>query len=204
LLEGGVEGRRILDYACGQGGLGVHLAQLGAQVCGFDLSEAGIRNARARAGHNSVSNIRFDVADARALPYDDASFDAVIGFSALEHVIKYEGGSRELRRVMKQDAVAYFTENYGQNPVINFARRFTMHGQEDAGDVLLTDRLVANWGGRQFDIEIEGYSILFMAKRIVKHRRLLRVLHSADSVLFSVAPALRRFGGECVIILRPK
>jgi SAM-dependent methyltransferase len=204
LLAGGVAGRCILDYACGQGGLAVHLAQLGAIVRGFDLSESGIRNARARAEQNSVSNIRLDVSDARALPYEDATFDAVIGFSALEHVVKYGGSSDELRRVMKPDAVAYFTENYGQNALINLARRFTMRGQEDAGDVLLTDRLLASWGGRHFDIEVEGHSILFMAKRIIRRPRLLRAFYSVDCLLFSIAPSLRRFGGECVVILRPK
>ena len=202
LLARGVAGARILDYACGQGGLGLHLAQLGADVSGFDLSESGIRNARARAAFNGVTNIDFAVADARALPYPDREFDRVVGFSSLEHVIKYDGSATELRRVMKSKATGFFTENYGQNPLINAARKVTMRGKEDAGDVLLTDDLVRSWA-QGFLVEIEGYSLLFMAKRIIRTPWILRALHLVDRGLFALAPGLRRFGGECVIILRP-
>jgi SAM-dependent methyltransferase len=203
LVAAGVRGRRILDYACGQGSLGLHLAQLGADVRGFDLSESGIENARARAAYNGISSVRFDVADARALPYADGEFDAVIGFSAVEHVIKYRGSGDELRRVMKPHATAYFTENYGQNLLINAARKITMRGQEDAGDVLLTDKLVTEWA-EGFEVEIEGYSLLFMLKRVMTQNHILRALYLVDEALFALFPRLRRFGGECVIILRPR
>lgn len=201
LLGSGVEGKRILDYACGLGGLGMHLAQLGADVSAFDLSAEGIENARALAAFNEIP-IRFDVADARELPYESGTFDAVIGFSALEHAIKYRGTAIELRRVMKTGAIALFTENLGENPLINLARRFTMRGEEDAGDVLLSRSLVQDWAAPFAEVRVEGYSLLFMAKRVVRNRRLLRFLYDVDRGLLTVAPALRRFGGECVIVLR--
>lgn len=204
LLAQGVKDRKILDYACGLGGLGLHLAQLGADVCGFDFSEEGIAHAAARAQWNGVSNIRFDVADVGSLPYADNTFDAVIGFSALEHVIKYKGGASELRRVMKPSAVAYFTEHYGQNRLIDAARKITMRGQEDAGDVLLTDEMMRSWAGEFFTVSLEGHSLFFMVKRVIKNHVLLRFLYSVDCVLFSLAPSLRRYGGEVVVTLRPK
>ena len=35
---GDVRGKRILDYGCGYGMLGIYLASCGAEVWGFDLS----------------------------------------------------------------------------------------------------------------------------------------------------------------------
>src|SRR6266436_284322 len=40
-LLGDVRGRRVLDYGCGSGQLGIYLAMLGADVSGFDLSPKG-------------------------------------------------------------------------------------------------------------------------------------------------------------------
>ncbi len=203
LLEEGVAGKRVLDYCCGRGKWSIHLAALGASVSGFDLSAAGVDVARQRALRDG-QEIRFDVADARELPYPDSSFDVIVGISALEHVIKYGGTGDEVRRVLASDGLAVFTENLGQNPLINFARRFTMRGEEDAGDVLLTERLVREWAGGFSDVRIEGDSLLFMAKRVVPgRRRLLRALHRVDCLLLSAIPSLRRYGGECVVVLRP-
>src|SRR4029453_13137565 len=49
LLREGVEGKRVLDYACGLGKWSVHLAQLSARVSGFDLSGVAIEHAQERA-----------------------------------------------------------------------------------------------------------------------------------------------------------
>jgi hypothetical protein len=170
-------------------------------VSAFDLSEAGIENARARADLNKVQ-IRFDVADARKLPYDDNSFDAVVGFSALEHTVKYEGTAQELLRVMKPGAWGFFTENLGENPLINVVRLFTMRGEQDAGDVLLTRSTIEKWAASFSEVRVEGYSFFFMAKKYLRNRPTLRLLHQIDTTLFSLVPPLRRYGGECVIALR--
>jgi len=202
VAEEGVEGKQLLDYCCGRGKWSMHWATLGAEVHGFDISESAITYARTRAAANGLT-ARFDLADARRLPYPDESFDVIVGIGALEHTIKYEGSGAEARRVLRKGGLAVFTENLGQNPIINLARRFTMRGEEAAGDILLTERLIRDWAAGFSEVRIEGYSILLMAKRVVpRQRRLLRALHAVDSSLFRVAPGLRRFGGECVIVLR--
>lgn len=206
LLEEGIEGKCVLDYCCGRGKWSMHMAALGANVTGFDIANSAVEYARRRAEHNSVS-ARFDVANAQQLPYPDKTFDVLVGISALEHVIKYEGTGMEARRVLKDGGLAVFTENLGQNFVINLGRLFTMRGEKEAGDVLLTESLVHNWAAGFADFRIEGYSLLFMAKRVVSNRTapgryLLRALHATDSALFRAAPRLRRFGGECVIVMR--
>jgi ubiquinone/menaquinone biosynthesis C-methylase UbiE len=203
LLEAqGVEGKDILDYACGLGQWAIKFAQLGARARGFDLSPVGIELARARVEQSPVPlAVEFDVASAGRLPYDDDSFDLVAGIGALHHVIKYPGTADELWRVMRPGATAVFTENLGHNPVIQLARRWTMRGN-DAGDVILTVPLVEQWASRFSSVDVWGCCLLTMAKRVIPtHRSVLTILHRADEKLFSVAPGLRRYGGESVITL---
>jgi demethylmenaquinone methyltransferase/2-methoxy-6-polyprenyl-1,4-benzoquinol methylase len=69
---------RALDVATGTGDLAVALRAAGAEVVGCDFSEEML--ARARRKEPSV---RFEWADALALPYGDDSFDAAtVGFGA--------------------------------------------------------------------------------------------------------------------------
>lgn len=75
--------QRLLDVACGPGNftkyLGQQLDQEGLAV-GLDFSEPMLRRAVRTNVADSVGYIR---ADARTLPFDDGSFDAVCCFAAL-------------------------------------------------------------------------------------------------------------------------
>ncbi|MDD4498204.1 MAG: methyltransferase domain-containing protein [Methanosarcinaceae archaeon] len=68
---------KVLDLCCGQGRHALELARRGfSHVEGYDNSAFLIRKARARADKAGLS-ISFRQGDARALPYEPASFDAV-------------------------------------------------------------------------------------------------------------------------------
>lgn len=81
-------GERVLEVGCGGGGALVELARAvgpDGRVVGVDLSPAMIRRSAARlvrAGLRDRAELR--VADAVAIPYPDASFDAVFLSFALE------------------------------------------------------------------------------------------------------------------------
>jgi SAM-dependent methyltransferase len=202
ILQEGVEGKRVLDYACGLGKWSVHLAQLGGRVSGFDLSGVAIEHARNRAEHNGL-DIRFDVAEASALPYGDGEFDLAVGIGALHHVIKYPGTADELLRVLRPGGLALFTENLGHNPLFELARRLSMRELEGAGDVILTEDSIREWASGFSHVEVEPCSLLLMAKRGFRHRYgLLAALHALDEEILRLVPALRRYCGECAIILR--
>ena len=70
-------GSSALDVATGTGDLAIELASRGADVIGSDFSEGMLAKARRKAP------LRWEQADALALPYDDNTFDAAtVGFGA--------------------------------------------------------------------------------------------------------------------------
>jgi SAM-dependent methyltransferase len=82
-------GVRLLDVACGTGGLSVHLAQVtGCDVTGIDLEESGLDNGRRMAREAGLeARARFARVDAgRRLPFAGGSFDAVVCIDALNHL----------------------------------------------------------------------------------------------------------------------
>src|SRR5437588_10330619 len=70
---------RVLDLGTGTGSAALAIARRfpNANVVGADLSEQMIARARARIPAGGEARIRFEVADASRLPYDDAPLDLV-------------------------------------------------------------------------------------------------------------------------------
>jgi demethylmenaquinone methyltransferase / 2-methoxy-6-polyprenyl-1,4-benzoquinol methylase len=97
-------GESALDVCCGTGDLALALAgRVGpyGRVIGADFSEAMLDLAREKASGRSVSQVRFEWADALSLPYDDESFDAVtVGFG-VRNLADLELGISEMARVLK-------------------------------------------------------------------------------------------------------
>ena len=90
----------VLDVACGTGGVTERIARRGAQVTGIDFASPLVSTARRRAGDAGL-DIRYDVGDAEALPYENASFDAVV--SAFGHMFApdHRTAAAELARVCR-------------------------------------------------------------------------------------------------------
>ena len=70
-------GMKVLDVACGTGNLALPAARAGADVTGVDIAPNLVEQARENAKREGLK-AKFDEGDAEALPYDDASFDAVV------------------------------------------------------------------------------------------------------------------------------
>ena len=70
-------GKRVLDIATGTGNLAIPLARSGCIVTGVDIAPNLLEQARQRSAAEGLS-AQFDEGDAEALPYADASFDAVV------------------------------------------------------------------------------------------------------------------------------
>jgi len=94
-----VGGRDVLDVACGEGYGSVLLARHARRVTGADIAPAAVEHARVR--YAAIDNLEFRVADCAALPFADASFDAVVSFETIEHIAAQEAFLDEVRRVLR-------------------------------------------------------------------------------------------------------
>ena len=93
-------GTKVLDVACGTGNLSLPAARAGAIVTGVDIAPNLVEQARENAKGEGL-NIKFDEGDAEALPYEDASFDAVITMFGAMFAPRPELVAAELKRVCR-------------------------------------------------------------------------------------------------------
>lgn len=98
-------GDKILEVGCGEGILSVMVAKKGAEVVATDISMANLEAAQKLAEKEGVKNIKFLLADAENLPFDDNSFDLVIADNVLEHLPDFGKGLSEIKRITKNKAV---------------------------------------------------------------------------------------------------
>jgi ubiquinone/menaquinone biosynthesis C-methylase UbiE len=97
----GIEpGTRILDVACGTGGVALRAARAGARVTGIDISADQLAKAR-RAAEAEGLEIRWDEGDCQELPYGDAEFDAVASVFGAIFAPDQERTAAELARVCR-------------------------------------------------------------------------------------------------------
>jgi SAM-dependent methyltransferase len=100
-------GMRLLDAGCGPGSITIGLADAVApgEVIGIDVNGDAVDEARVAADAKACANVRFEVADVYALPYDDASFDAVFSHAVMQHLREPLRALRALRRVLRPGGV---------------------------------------------------------------------------------------------------
>jgi ubiquinone/menaquinone biosynthesis C-methylase UbiE len=90
-------GSRVLDVATGAGYVAGAAAQRGADALGVDFSAPQVGMARKR-----YPAVRFEQADAEALPFDPDSFDAVVNAFGMCHLSNPDVALREAFRVLKR------------------------------------------------------------------------------------------------------
>ena len=101
-------GMSVLDVGCGRGEILRHAAQLGADAYGIDYAPVAVNMSRqvieplegVAPGRTAVY-----LADAKSLPFPDATFDRVLMFDVVEHLHPWEldRALEEVRRVLKPD-----------------------------------------------------------------------------------------------------
>ncbi len=96
---------RVLDLGCGAGFLSNHLAACGHAVTGIDTTAENLVVARA---HDATASATYELGDACALHYPDASFDVVCAMDLIEHVPDPERLVAEVGRVLAPGGVFFF------------------------------------------------------------------------------------------------
>ncbi len=107
------EGRRLLDLGCGAGFLANSLAtRLDPHfwsIEGLDASGPALEVAKSQAVRAAEScPVSYTQGDARKLPFEDASFDAVCAMDFLEHVEDPAQILAEVSRVLKPGGLFFF------------------------------------------------------------------------------------------------
>ena len=94
-------GSKVLDVAAGNGMVSLAAARRWCDVTSTDYVPALLESGRARATANGLS-IKFMEADAESLPFDDASFDAVVSTFGVMFAPNQAQAASELMRVCKR------------------------------------------------------------------------------------------------------
>lgn len=196
-------GKRVLDFACGDGEHSCLLAACGAHVTAFDLSPVAVEKARSRIALNKFEGcIDVDVREAGKTGYSSGAFDLVVGIAVLHHLTMcLPDVLEEIGRVLAPGGVAIFLEPVACSPLLRRVRKLVPvktcatedERQLNSGDLALL---------RQYfgAVECWHYRCLVRLGRILGPwvGSLLRPL---DYYAVRLFPGLSRFYGTVVIRL---
>ncbi len=160
-LIGNVEGKKVLDIACGEGHNTRILAKKGAVVVGVDFSEILIQLARQMEAKENLG-ITYHVSDTASMKMLASNyFDLVTCFMALQDIENSEAAITEVARVVKENCRFIFSIPH---PC------FTGHVVKDG--VRITEWLPMNGEGKSFVIKdyfgIGKYDVQWDMNRIDK------------------------------------
>jgi ubiquinone/menaquinone biosynthesis C-methylase UbiE len=101
-------GTRLLDVGCGPGSITLGLARrVGPEGCvvGVDMQPSQIHLAKQEAATTGVANATFQIANARVLPFEDASFDVLFAHALFEHLAAPGPVLAEMARVLRPQGI---------------------------------------------------------------------------------------------------
>jgi SAM-dependent methyltransferase len=139
-VDGG-PGKRWLDVGCGTGELAFVAAATGAEVVGADLSPGLVETARRQAAERDLG-VTFEVGDAEALPYEDASFDIVTSSVGAIFAPDHRAVASQLARVCRPGGQLALTAWTSDGEVDEFFRIIGSYAPPPPPDA----GVAASWG----------------------------------------------------------
>src|SRR3954469_1866306 len=94
-------GDRVLELACGAGGLGLAAAECAGEVVLSDVAPAMVEIAAARARERGLDNVEALTLDLDAIAQPDASYDVVLCREGLMFAADPAGAVREIARILR-------------------------------------------------------------------------------------------------------
>jgi len=196
---GSVDGKVILDIACGYSMTPVMFALAGASVYAIDVAPKTVAMVQQVAQRKGVAErMHVHVGPAEELPFEDAYFDLIYGGAALHH-LQLDRAGRELARVLKPGGKGAFQDPLGHNPVLEFTRDYlAYHGKHPLKGTDRPLRLheVQAFGRHFTTCTYQGFELFSMvarALRLNRAARLRRLLEATDDVMLHKMRFLQRY-----------
>lgn len=97
-----VNGKVVLDIACGEGYGANYLANIAKYVIGIDIDKETIEYASRKYKR---TNLTFNASSATTIPLESSSVDVITSFETLEHLVEQNEMLKEFKRVLKPNGV---------------------------------------------------------------------------------------------------
>lgn len=204
-------GASILDFGCGAGLMSFLLTQRGFAVTAVDVRRRDMVISRTAGVEPAM------VASRGPLPFDAASFDAVVAVGVLEHVADPHERLRELRRVLRPGGrlfILYYPNGWSwiERAADLFHDRAS--GTDDEGNLLGHDRKMSQHGVAEL-IRGSGFRVEHAETRDILPRRMLTMpgfmrrqtvmrwqRTAAVERALGAIPGLRRIGSNVNVVAR--
>jgi SAM-dependent methyltransferase len=206
-----LSGAHVLDLGCGTG-YTLSLLPEDVHAVGLDMSRAAISYARTRAPRAELVQ-----GSAYELPFDDASFDAVLALDVLEHLEEDTRALSEIQRVLAPNGVLIAT-------VPAFAFLWSDHDEAlDHQRRYRLDELTARVRDAGLGVELSSYYNFFLFPVVAAGRVMSRLIGRGrgradlevpswplNETLFRVLASERHlvgraklpFGVSCIVVAR--
>ena len=97
-----IEGKDVLEVACGTADLSISAARFASSVSCIDLDDSRLNRQIQQA------NIHFQIMDASKMDYPDNAFDTIVLYNSFFHIRScWNEIERECKRVVKAEGVIY-------------------------------------------------------------------------------------------------
>lgn len=106
---------RVLEVACGSGGITLPLASLGCQVTAFDIDKKSVDHLQSQINQKRIKNLTVTVDD--GYTFDDGkAYDIVVASEVFEHVTDPSRLAENVARRMKEGSYLIVTTPNGYGP----------------------------------------------------------------------------------------
>ncbi len=103
-----ISGKTVLDIGAGGGGKTVFYALNGAkEVTGIDIEKGFVEQAEMFAAEKKANNVKFVLANAEKMPFDNELFDLCVMNDVFEHLANPEKVLKETFRVLKRQGKVF-------------------------------------------------------------------------------------------------